>query len=785
MLRCVRTGAFAAVASALVVSASPDARPAEAVEDSSSWAEHARETLQGAAAMEGAEAARALAALREANPALFSANRLPLVEAAHLEKAGRLEEALSLYEAYPADDPLAPHARDRALLVRGELGRAEPKTRTRALERAVFEYLEENTRGLFRNEAALLLARHLAARPREKKSIDSLERLLRFRSLPRAVRREIGYGILHLRVARDSHKEASVRLLRFLRERDSDDWALRAAREFVGRFPGAKKTRTRQGAQNEELAWLLAKVFYNNREFEEAEHRFAAFVEKYPRSRNRSEALFLRGQALAQQKRFREAHAVFEELAASKEWAARAAYQEALLLEREGLFPEAARTLSEALKRSPRSSPRDSLRAKLVALYRRTGEDEKAWQTLKEIRPGGKNRLWERLMFERGVELSFSRSGNFQDPDGEGPVLRSRATAEGGGESASALFEEVLRRSPLDSYREEAAFRLGRLAERDGGGDEARRRYVRVLDANPSGYFADFIVRESGDLWAGGGEKGSESFALARSLRKAPVPTLSASPSTAEADRMLALLSEAPLDGAPERARYLTALGLSEWGAHELRHHLRAGKPIALADLRDAALCAREVGDFRLLVRLAGRVTSGEPPEARADPLLRRALYPLPYWEFLRSIACRDGVDPYLVAAVMREESRFDPRAKSSAAARGLMQFIPSTARQYAALLDIPFDNEDVLYEPQVAIRLGARYLADLMEMFDGSFSHAVAAYNAGEHRVEEWRTRLKSDDPTEFLARIPFLQTRNYVKRVINSYGHYRSTYGGSPCGP
>jgi soluble lytic murein transglycosylase len=165
--------------------------------------------------------------------------------------------------------------------------------------------------------------------------------------------------------------------------------------------------------------------------------------------------------------------------------------------------------------------------------------------------------------------------------------------------------------------------------------------------------------------------------------------------------------------------------------------------------------------------------------------LLRRTLYPLPYWEFLRSTACRDGVDPYLVAAVMREESRFDPRAKSWAAARGLMQFIPSTARRYAALLDIPFENEDALYEPQTAIRLGARYLADLLEMFNGNFSHAVAAYNAGEHRVAEWRARLQSDDPTEFLARIPFLQTRNYVKRVINSYGHYRAIYGGSPCGP
>jgi soluble lytic murein transglycosylase len=69
--------------------------------------------------------------------------------------------------------------------------------------------------------------------------------------------------------------------------------------------------------------------------------------------------------------------------------------------------------------------------------------------------------------------------------------------------------------------------------------------------------------------------------------------------------------------------------------------------------------------------------------------------------------------------------------------------------------------------------------------MFDGNFSHAVAAYNAGEHRVAEWRARLQSDDPVEFLARIPFLQTRNYVKRVINSYGHYRAIYGGSPCGP
>jgi soluble lytic murein transglycosylase len=126
----------------------------------------------------------------------------------------------------------------------------------------------------------------------------------------------------------------------------------------------------------------------------------------------------------------------------------------------------------------------------------------------------------------------------------------------------------------------------------------------------------------------------------------------------------------------------------------------------------------------------------------------------------------------------MREESRFDPDAVSEAAARGLTQFVLPTARRFAPAIGRTGVSAEDLHEPGVAIALGAAYLADLALRFDGRRHQMLAAYNAGEEQAMLWQSYCQSREPAEYLTKIGFQQTRDYVRRVLASRAHYRELY-------
>ena len=162
-------------------------------------------------------------------------------------------------------------------------------------------------------------------------------------------------------------------------------------------------------------------------------------------------------------------------------------------------------------------------------------------------------------------------------------------------------------------------------------------------------------------------------------------------------------------------------------------------------------------------------------------PLVRQLLYPRYFYSFIEADARRYGSDPALVVSIMREESRFNPRAKSQAAARGLLQFIITTARDIGrdvGLVDV--DPED-LYDPRVIIRLGAKYVSELSETFDGDRYRAVAAYNAGPNQVALWSRIAPAPGADYFLSSINFDETKHYVRKVMNSYKRYGEIYGQS----
>lgn len=143
-------------------------------------------------------------------------------------------------------------------------------------------------------------------------------------------------------------------------------------------------------------------------------------------------------------------------------------------------------------------------------------------------------------------------------------------------------------------------------------------------------------------------------------------------------------------------------------------------------------------------------------------------------------------IEPALIFAVTRQESAFDSGAISSAGARGLMQLMPGTARQVARKLDISYKPQWLIQDPAYNALLGSSLLSEHVAQFDGSYILALAAYNAGRHRVAEWRTRygdpLAADtDIIDWLELIPFGETRNYVQRVLESLPFYRLQLGSS----
>jgi soluble lytic murein transglycosylase len=137
------------------------------------------------------------------------------------------------------------------------------------------------------------------------------------------------------------------------------------------------------------------------------------------------------------------------------------------------------------------------------------------------------------------------------------------------------------------------------------------------------------------------------------------------------------------------------------------------------------------------------------------------------------------------VAGVARQESAFDPRAVSSAGAVGLMQLMPATAAELARASRRPAPDRDALTNPELSLALGARYLADLLARFDGSRTAALISYNAGPRRYLRWRSYPEFRGDRELMIeRIPFAETRRYVKAVLRNVELYRRLYDleGSP---
>ena len=327
-------------------------------------------------------------------------------------------------------------------------------------------------------------------------------------------------------------------------------------------------------------------------------------------------------------------------------------------------------------------------------------------------------------------------------------------------ETARHWFTTLVQRFGHTSHhRIEALYWAGRCGEYLGDPSAAQRDYDATLAPNRWDYFAQAAAHR---LTLLGDPEAEEGFRL-----------------VAERDTRLEPLPSPYLD----RARLLASLGLRDLAQREIAYAVYADQ-IPTKDRLPYLLLLSDLGGNDLsLAKLRRRY---EKAVIRGDQELPvavwQALYPLPERPLLEREAARCGVDPYLLASLINQESGHNPRAYSAAGAHGLMQLIWPTARGLAQRLEVPLTDPRQLFEPAINLRLGTRYLADLLELFHGNTAAALAAYNAGEQRVTQWLAANPEQGTPEFIATIPFRETRNYVERVLSAYGAYRAIYAEPP---
>jgi len=221
------------------------------------------------------------------------------------------------------------------------------------------------------------------------------------------------------------------------------------------------------------------------------------------------------------------------------------------------------------------------------------------------------------------------------------------------------------------------------------------------------------------------------------------------------------------------KAHLLVNAGLSEYVPQEIA---AAPGSSSWSGIAEAQIYAAYGETFRAMRVLKHALPSAASAPIKSIPLAYwRILFPEDHWETIRAEAAKNGLDPYLVAALIRQESEFNPGAISHANAYGLMQLLPSVGKQMAREEGLGSIETRQLLDPILNIRLGTRYLRQIMDKFGRVPEYALAAYNAGDNRVVDWQAAGPYNGVDEFVESIPFSETRDYVQAIVRNQDIYR----------
>ena len=326
---------------------------------------------------------------------------------------------------------------------------------------------------------------------------------------------------------------------------------------------------------------------------------------------------------------------------------------------------------------------------------------------------------------------------------------------------AARLMDEQVQRYGAGTEVPAALYWRGRMYEDEEHDFAHAAAYYRSVDANYTNYYYGLLARQRLAV-LGQQPQVAETAALA-SVRHLEVPDLTdVVPANDPHVIKAKLLANAALNEyiAPEIA---AAPGSGEWGA-----------------LAQAQIYASYGEVTRTLQSMK---KSGIPffalPVKEVPTSYWRLIFPQPYWSDLVTDSERNGLDPYLVASLIRQESEFNAGAVSGAHAYGLMQLIPSTGKENAKKEGMKHFDTAELLNPSINLELGTRNLRSVLDRFGGQPEYALAAYNAGETPVRQWMASGDYKDLPEFVESIPYSETREYVQAILRNRELYRQVYG------
>ena len=329
---------------------------------------------------------------------------------------------------------------------------------------------------------------------------------------------------------------------------------------------------------------------------------------------------------------------------------------------------------------------------------------------------------------------------------------------------ARALLEEHVRTQQRSGTLSNAIYWLARLEEKQNP------RLARLL-------YSTLVTRFPNYYYGGLARERIQKVAAAAELVAGEIPDYL---KNLPAARSLTPKQSSQVAALIQRGVTLHALGLPELAAGELQtgDYRRADSHwIGLELARQYS----ERGEHHRALRSMKRYGFGYlrlPLDSVSREFWER-LYPMPFAEQLRARAKPHRLDPYLMAGLIRQESEFNPSARSRAGALGLMQIMPGTGRGLARRLGIQGFSTRHLYRADTSLRLGTFHFRQVHDQFQRRIEYTLAAYNAGEHRVDEWVSWEDFAEPAEFVETIPFTETRGYVQAVLRNAAVYRELYG------
>ena len=329
-------------------------------------------------------------------------------------------------------------------------------------------------------------------------------------------------------------------------------------------------------------------------------------------------------------------------------------------------------------------------------------------------------------------------------------------------EEAKKYFDQQIEFYPASNEVPNAMYWRGRMAEDDKNYGLARSYYGKLTERYRNYYY---------------GVAARKRLSTLPDAPPTPVASLQRIPGLTKIEPEALETAPPPDDLHYNRSRLLENAGAVDLAVRELQAGSSSGPSWEMVEVARMYTAA---GDYYKALQALKKTINGYfamDQTALPQPYWE-GLFPRPYWDALRRYSEENGLDPYLVASLIRQESEFNPGVVSHANAYGLMQLLPKTGKATAKEVGLHNYKTESLLDPTTNIQLGTKYFREMVDHFGGQIEYALAAYNAGDSRVEDWRSQGKYRDIEEFVESIPFTETREYVQAIVRNAEVYKRVY-------